>query len=108
MPQKQKRSLSRKHVNKTVQTRQTAAVYEPDGVYFLKLVIAVLLGTLWLKFAAPISWNGFVVSALPLGLVMGLLLVNRLEKHQLDRKIFYAILLVVSIISLYVPAGIVI
>lgn len=82
--------------------------YETDGTYFLKLVVFVLLGTLWLKFAQPLSWLGHLVTGIPLGMLIGLLLVNKFEKNQEDRKIWYAILLVVTIICYFVPAGIVI
>ena len=83
-------------------------IYESDSTYFLKLVIYVLLGTLWLKFAQPIEWLGIPLGGIPIGMVVGLLLVRYREKYQSDRKIWYAVLLVVTIISHFVPAGIVI
>lgn len=48
------------------------------------------------------------VGGIPLGMLIGLVLVNRFEKYQSDRKIWYAILVVVTIICYFVPAGIVI
>lgn len=83
-------------------------VFESDGTYFLKLVVFVLLGTFWLKFASPVSWLGVPLSGVPIGLLLGLLLVSRFEQYQADRKIWYAILVIVAIISYFVPAGIVI
>lgn len=83
-------------------------IYESDSTYFLKLVIYVLLGTLWLKFALPITWLGIPIGGIPVGMLVGLILVRRFEKYQSDRKIWYAILLVVTILSHFVPAGIVI
>jgi len=88
--------------------RYTEKMSESDSTYFLKLVIFVLLGTLWLKFAQPITVVGIPFGGIPLGLLVGLLLVRLFEKLQGDRKIWYAILLVVTIISNFVPAGIVI
>lgn len=82
--------------------------FETDSKYFLKLVVFVILGTLWLKFSEPMSWLGMPLNALPLGLLGGLLLVHKFEKYQSDRKIWYAILVVVTVISYFVPAGIVI
>ena len=82
--------------------------FESDGTYLLKLVVFVLLGTLWLKFAQPVTWLGIPLTAIPLGLLAGLILVNRFEKYQSDRKIWYAILIVVTIICYFVPAGIII
>lgn len=88
--------------------RVVERVSEADGVYFLKLVIVVILGTLWLKFATPLSWNGIPLAAFPLGTVVALIGIKLLEKDQMDRKIWFAVLLVVMIISYFVPAGIVI
>lgn len=82
--------------------------YETDSTYFLKLVVFVLLGTLWLKFAQPLSWLGVPINGIPIGFVIGLLLVSRFEKYQPDRKIWYATLLLITILCYFVPAGIVI
>lgn len=82
--------------------------YESDSTYLLKLVVFILLGTLWLKFQAPLVWHGFPINGVPAGLLVGLLLVREFEKHQSDRKIWYACLIVVTIICYFVPAGIVI
>ncbi len=81
---------------------------EGDGVYFLKLVVVVILGTLWLKFAVPMSWNGIPFGAFPLGALIALVGIKLFEKDPYDRKIWFAVLLVVMIISYFVPAGIVV
>jgi predicted membrane chloride channel (bestrophin family) len=91
-----------------VSRRGYEKIFESDGTYFLKLVIFVLLGTLWLKFSTPITWLNIPLHGVPLGLLIGLILVNRFERYQSDRKIWYAILLVVSIICYFAPAGVVI
>lgn len=106
--------MSRKHRQRTYarnrifSRRGNEKMNEPDGVYLLKLVIVVLAGTLWLKFRNPLALGGFVVSALPLGLVAGMLAVYLWEKRPSDRRIWYAILIVVAIVSYFLPAGIVI
>ncbi len=82
-------------------------IYESDRTYILKLVAVILLGTLWLKFQQPFMVAGLTVTAFPLGLVLGLFLVNRLEQFQFNRKIWYAILFVVTVISYFLPAGVV-
>lgn len=89
-------------------TRFHERVFESDSTYFLKLVVIVLLGTLWLKFAEPFMLGGFQFTAIPLGIILGFLIVRAFEHHQEDRKIWYAVLLVVGVISYFVPAGIVI
>ena len=81
---------------------------EADSVYFLKLVIVVLLSTLWLKFAVPMSWNGIPLTAFPVGALIAVIGIRLLEKDVVDRKIWFAVLVVVTIISYFVPAGIVI
>lgn len=106
--QKTKKHAKSKPRSRAVSSRVTEKVFESDGTYFLKLVVFVLLGTLWLKFSQPITWMGIPMGGIPLGMLVGLLLVSRFEKYQSDRKIWYATLLVVTIICYFVPAGILI
>ena len=84
------------------------AIAEPDSTYFLKLVIVVILGTLWIKFTQPMSWQGIPMNGFPFGMLVGLAGIRLLEKNPFDRRIWYAVLIVVGIISFFVPAGIVI
>lgn len=100
-----------RQINKKTKTspkRLHERIFESDSTYFLKLVIIVLLGTLWLKFGSPISWGSLTLAAFPLGILLGFLVVRAFEHHQEDRKIWYAVLLVVGVISYFVPAGIVV
>ena len=107
--QKQKRPRTyARFRNPTLSRRGHEKTFETDGTYFLKLVIFILLGTLWLKFSQPITWGAVPLNGVPLGLLVGLLLVGKFEKYQADRKIWYAILVVVAIICYFVPAGVVI
>lgn len=105
--QKHPRTYARNRAT-AVSRRGYEKVFESDGTYFLKLVLCVLLGTLWLKFGQPISWQGIPLGGIPIGFLVGLILVSRFEKFQADRKIWYAILILVTLISYFVPAGIVI
>lgn len=108
---KTKQTRSRTYArNRTAAVSRTGRekIFESDGTYFLKLVVFVLLGTFWLKFGQSIVWLGLPINGIPVGVLIGLLLVGSFEKYQADRKIWYAILLVVGIISYFVPAGIVI
>lgn len=107
--QKQKRPRTyARNRNASISRRGYEKVYESDSTYFLKLVVFVLLGTFWLKFAQPIVWLGIPLGGIPIGMLIGVLMVRRFERYQNDRKIWYAILLVVTIISHFVPAGVVI
>lgn len=101
--QKRPRTYARNRVK-----RYGEKIYESDSTYFLKLVIFVLLGTFWIKLGEPISLGIIPVAAIPVGLLLGLVLVRQFEKHQSDRKIWYAILLIVTIISNFTASGIVI
>lgn len=93
--------------NRAASARVAQVVSESDGTYFLKLIAIVILGTLWIKLQSPISWQGIPFGGFPLGLLVGLVLIKFAEKSQTDRKIWYAVLIVVAIISYFVPAGIV-
>ena len=64
---------------------------EYDSVYFLKILLYLMLSSLW------VSFNGH--RYLPAGLLIGLALVQR-ERFQIDRKIEYAILLVGAVLGL--------
>lgn len=94
--------------NRVFTRRGNESIYETDGTYFLKLVLCVLLGTLWLKFNNSAIIAGVPFGGVPVGMLFGLLLVSRFEKFQYDRKIWYAILILVTIVSYFLPMGIVI
>jgi hypothetical protein len=64
---------------------------EYDSVYFLKILLYLIVGSLWL---APGGHR-----SIPLGLIIGILAVQH-EKLQIDRKIEYAILLVAAVLGL--------
>jgi hypothetical protein len=71
-----------------------------DGVYLLKMVLYLLLGSMWIK----ISKGGEVALPIPIGLIIGL--VFTLHEHfQIDRKIEYAIMLVAMLFGYFAPYG---
>lgn len=72
-----------------------------DGGYFLKLVLYMVLGSLWIKVTDNQSWQ----IPIPAGLILGLILTAH-EHFQIDRKIEYAVLLVVAFIGFWAPIGI--
>lgn len=94
--------------NRVLNRRGNEKIYESDGAYFLKLVLCIVLGTLWIKFQAPLVVGGISLNGLPVGLLFGVLVVSQFEKFQYDRKLWYAILVLVTIVSYFLPAGIVI
>jgi hypothetical protein len=74
---------------------------EFDGIFVLKLVLYVILGSLWLK----INKNGSDVQwPLPLGLILGLILTSH-EHFRIDRKIEYAVLVITALIGFLAPYG---
>lgn len=84
-------------------------VFEPDGVYLFKLIIVTLGGLMWLRLADPVLIGGTLpVGAFPAGGLLALVLIAWLEKAQFNRKILYAVLVVVTIIGFFLDAGIVI
>lgn len=105
--QKRPRTYARNRAA-AVSRRGYEKVFESDGTYFLKLVLCVLLGTFWVRFAQPIIWQGIPLTAIPVGLLIGLILVKVFEKYQADRKIWYAILIVVTIVCAFSPTGFII
>ncbi len=105
---KTKQKQAKKSALKKAPSSLRERVFETDSTYFLKLVVFVLLGTFWVKFDPAFSWLGVYVAAIPVGMLIGFILVRQFEKHQADRKIWYAILLIVTIICYNMPSGIVV
>lgn len=105
MPKNKERTYAR---NRAVSRKGRENIYESDSTFLLKLVLVLLLGTFWLKFSQPLTVGDFVLSGIPLGLIVGVLIVGKFEHFQFDRKIWYVVLLVTTLISYFVPAGIVI
>lgn len=83
--------------NKHKQSKQK----ELDGTYILKIVIYVILGSLWLKVGKT---NSGIQIPLPIGFVVGLLFTTH-EHFQIDRKIEYAVLIVAALFGFIAPYG---
>lgn len=84
-------------MTKTKQKRVIAS----DSGYFLKLVLYMVLGSLWLKVGDGQSWQ----LPIPVGLLFGLILVRH-DHFKIDRKIEYAVLLVAMLVGFWAPIGI--
>ncbi len=80
--------------------KAVAATQEYDGVFLLKIVLYMILGSLWLK----ISQNNGLSLPIPVGLIVGILFAFH-DHFQIDRKIEYAVLLVAMLIGYFAPFG---
>lgn len=74
---------------------------ETDGVYFLKLALFLILGSLWLK----VTKGATTQLPVPVGLLVGLVLTTH-EHFRIDKKIEYAVLLVAMLVGFWMPFGI--
>jgi len=72
-----------------------------EDAYFLKLVLFMVLGSLWLKVSDGQSWQ----VPIPVGFILGLSLAMH-DHFKIDRKIEYAILLISMFIGFWAPIGI--
>ena len=70
---------------------------ETDSVYFLKILMYLVLGTIWIKH------DGRLI--IPIGLLVGLLF-TRKDRFMIDRKIEYALLIIAAILGLSTQYGI--
>lgn len=81
-------------------------VTEADSAFVLKLVLYLVLGALWINFRTPVEIGAFSLHGFPIGLCLGLLFASH-DQFAIDRKIEYALLLVMTVITFFLPAGIV-
>ncbi len=88
---------------KKKQSRKNNSTYEPDSLFFLKLVVLLIVGSQWIFINSSDSWQ----LPIPIGFILGLVLVTH-EHFQIDRKIEYALLLIASFIAFWLPVGLVI
>lgn len=86
--------------------RQTST--ETDGQFLLKLAITIILGSVWLRWHQGLTLNGMILPPLPIGMIVGMLMVHQFERYQIDRKIWFVALVIAAIMSYFIPSGIVI
>ena len=102
MPTKtKKKNVARKTVAKSRSAQQGN-----DGTFLLKIVLYIIVGSVWLRFADPVTIGAFVFNGLPVGLVVGLLFASH-DHFQIDRKLEYVVLIMVAVLSYFLPIGIV-
>lgn len=80
-------------------------IYERESVFFLKLVTLIILSAMWLRLKEPIEAGPMVIQAIPVGLIIALLLVVKIEKYQFNRKIWYSALIIMAILTSFTPVG---
>lgn len=80
---------------------------ETDGVFLLKVVLYIVLGTFWVKFGQPLELGAISLNGLPVGFLIGMFIATR-ERRQINRKIAYSLLIIVTILCYFFPAGVVI
>ncbi len=80
--------------------RRGGQVVEKDSAYFLKLVLYLIIGSIWIK----VTKGETNQIPIPIGLIIGLVFTTH-EHFKIDRKIEYAVLLVAMLIGFWVPIG---
>jgi hypothetical protein len=73
---------------------------EPDSTYILKIVLYLIIGSVWLN----VHTNATDRIPLPVGLVLGLLFASH-DHFRIDRRIEYAVLIVAAFVGYWVPVG---
>ncbi|MDB5163424.1 MAG: rane protein of unknown function [Candidatus Saccharibacteria bacterium] len=74
---------------------------ELDSVYVLKIILFLILGSLWVK----LNHGDNLQIPVPVGFIFGLLLATH-EHFQIDRKIEFAVLIVAMFMGFWLPLGI--
>ncbi len=96
-----KKSKTTTRASKTAQrAAQSAPTSSVDGVFFLKLVLYAIVGSMWIK----ITHGNTLQIPLPFGLLVGLIFATH-EHFQIDRKIEFAVLVVAMLIGYLAPYG---
>jgi hypothetical protein len=86
---------------KPTKSKSSSKAPQTDGAFLLKLVLYVILGSLWLK----LHHNGSDFNIpLPVGLLVGLIFTSH-EHFRIDRKIEYAVLVIAALLGLFAPYG---
>lgn len=73
-----------------------AKAKEADSTYFLKILLYVVMGLIWLQF------DGRTV--FPLGLLIGFAMAQH-ERFQIDRKVEYAVVLIAAVVAALTGKG---
>ena len=97
---KNQKSRSSSVARARVQAKPVVVAQESDSIYILKLVLYLILGSVWVRVS-----KGSTQIPIPLGAIVGVFLA-RIDALQIDRKIEYAVLLLSMFIAFWLPLGI--
>jgi len=100
---KKKTSTPKKKSSNRKFSKGTQTTTETDSMFFLKLTVFLILGSQWIYIERLPDWQ----IPIPVGLILGLVFATH-EHFQIDRKIEYAVLVVATFISFWLPIGLVI
>lgn len=81
---------------------------ESDGQSLLKLIVLVILGSVWVRWHSGLTISGIVPPPLPVGMIIGIMMVHRFEHFRTDRKVWFAVLVFAALISFFLPSGVMI
>ena len=94
-----KKTVRKKGSSKKTAVRKTTN--ESDGAYFLKLVLFLIISSLWLR----IEFSDGTLLPLPLGAAIAVIYAMH-DHFQIDRKIELALILVGMFVAFWLPIGI--
>jgi hypothetical protein len=77
---------------------------EKNSTFFLKILLYFILGTLWVRLL-DVNIGPFEHLSLPFGLLLGLVFASH-DHFMIDRRIEFAVLIVATFVSFYLPVGI--
>jgi hypothetical protein len=94
------KTVPKKRVAAARTAKAPSVVQEMDGVYLLKLVLYLIIGSQWVRVT-----RGGTTIPIPIGVIIGYFFA-RSERFQIDRKLEFAVLLMAMFISFWVLPGI--
>ncbi|GAC1392252.1 MAG: hypothetical protein NVSMB46_07620 [Candidatus Saccharimonadales bacterium] len=74
---------------------------ELDGVYILKIILYIIVGSLWVK----IIHSDGRQFPIPIGLIIGIFFAYH-DHFKIDRKIEFAVLIIAAFVGFWTPIGI--
>ena len=84
----------------TKKKKSIKAKPETDSAYFLKIVLYLILSSVWVR----VTLDSGAEYPLPLGALLALVYASH-DHFQIDRKIEYAMILMAMFVSFWLPIG---